>query len=240
MLNAIIIDDQRVNIEALQYALEEYCPSVHLAGVANSVEKGYTLINEVRPDIVFLDVELNEATGFDLLKMFRHVFFRIIFISAHSRYAVDAFRENATDYLMKPIDVRQLQEAVQRAEEQLAVTAESPAAGVQPDAMISLPTQEGYLFVPYNDIVYCEASGSYSHFHMKDGKKVTVSMRMKECEELLPPTVFFRVHHSYMVNRNYIKKYVRGRGGQIVLYNEQMIEVSAARRDEFLKMMRKP
>lgn len=240
-MKAIIIDDQQTNIDILAQLLSRFCPGVSVAGFATSVEQGYMLINQHRPDLIFLDVEMDGNTGFDLLKMFRHVFFKIIFISAHRQYAIDAFREHAVDYLLKPLAIGHLQEAVTRAEEQLLLEQarkSPPPDHIVPETKISLPTQEGYLFVYYNDILHCEASGSYSHFYFVDGKKMTVSLRLRECEELLPANIFCRVHHSYIVNVNHIKKYVRGRGGHLVLQNDMTIEVSSARKDEFLKLVR--
>lgn len=241
MISAIIIDDQRINAEMLEQLIAQFCPDVTVSAACTTIEEGYMLISKHRPDVVFLDVELgDDDTGFDLLKMFEPVFFKIIFTTAHSRYAVDAFRENAADYLLKPIDVRQLQVAVARvaAAQMMEETTQSPDRPA-PGARISLPTQEGYLFVQQDKIRYCEGSGSYTNFYFADDRKITVSMNLKECEALLPADLFCRIHNSYIVNICCIARYIRGRVGTVVLNNNVQLEVSASRKDTFLQLMKK-
>jgi two-component system LytT family response regulator len=241
MLQAVIIDDQRINADMLQQLVQQFCTGVAIAGVCTTIEEGYMLIRKTQPDIVFLDVELNDDdTGFDLLEMFKPVFFKIIFITAHSHYAINAFRENAVDYLLKPVNIRQLQIAVAKAEQaiELERRAGSPAVAVA-ETRISLPTQEGYIFVHPDEVLFCEGSGSYTHFHMSDGRKITISMHLKECEAILPPAVFSRIHNSYIVNISYITKYIRGRIGTVVLNDSIQLEVSASRKDAFLNKVRK-
>lgn len=241
MLSAVIIDDQRINAEMLQELIQQFCADVTILGACTTIEEGYQMINKHHPDVVFLDVELNnDDTGFDLLTMFKPVFFKTIFITAHRDYAVDAFRENAVDYLLKPINIRQLQTAIAKVEHAVQREDRKPDPGNHiSEARISLPTQEGYLFVQPNEILYCEASGSYTDFYFVDKRKMTISMHLKECEAMLMPSVFCRIHNSYIVNLNFVAKYVRGRVGTVVLTNNIQLEVSASRKDAFLQMIRK-
>lgn len=240
-INAIIIDDKNVNIEILQRLIEQFCPSVAVLATATDTENGYIEINRHLPDLVFLDIELNGNTGFDLLKMFPNVFFKTIFTTAYSQYAIEAFRAQAVDYLLKPITISHLQEAVTKAtnfiqqQRQLRQVHAAPIAQTK----VSLPTLEGFLFIDYNDILHCEASGSYSNFHLIDGRKIMVSMRLKECSTLLPDTVFYRVHHSHIINMNHVTKYIKGRVGQVVLTGNVTVEVAASRKDQFLQSIRK-
>jgi len=241
MLQAVIIDDQRINADMLQELIQQFCPDVTILGFCTTIEEGYTFINRHRPDVVFLDVALNDDdTGFDLLNMFNPVFFKTIFITAHRDYAVDAFRENAVDYLLKPINIRQLQMAITKVEQAIQLEERKPEV-VQnaSEARISLPTQEGYLFVHPGEILYCEASGSYTNFYFVDERKITISMHLKECEAMLPPSIFCRIHNSYIVNMNFVVRYIRGRVGAVVLTNNSQLEVSASKKDAFLHLIRK-
>jgi two-component system LytT family response regulator len=240
-INAIIIDDKKVNIEILQQLLGQFCPSVQILDTATDIEHGYIAINRHQPDLVFLDIELNGNTGFDLLKMFPNVFFKTVFTTAYSQYAIEAFRAQAIDYLLKPITIGHLQEAVTKAENFIQQQRQLRQVYTAPivQTKVSLPTLEGFLFIDYNDILRCEASGSYSNFHLADGRKIMVSMRLKECEALLPDTVFYRVHHSHVINMNHVTKYIKGRVGQVVLTGNIIVEVAASRKDKFLQSIRK-
>ncbi|KAK6026981.1 LytTr DNA-binding domain protein [Ostertagia ostertagi] len=196
------------------------------------------------PHLVFLDIEMPGGNGFDLLRMFTKIDFEVVFITAYNQYAVRAFREHALDYLLKPVDIDALQEAVARAEQQSGLKEtghklEQYLQQPQGTGKISIPVQDGYLFINSYEIVRCEGAGSYSLFYLANGKKQIVSMRLKECEELLPATQFFRVHNSHIVNLKYVARYVRGRGGNIQMLDGSMVDVSVSRKDAFLEMMRR-
>ncbi|RQO29959.1 DNA-binding response regulator [Taibaiella sp. KBW10] len=240
-IKAIIIDDKNMNIEMLQQLLEQFCPSIQVVATATDIATGYATINEHQPDLVFLDIELNKGTGFDLLHMFHPVFFKTVFTTAYDQYALEAFREHAVDYLLKPINLRHLQEAIAKVQASLPQQAiKMPVYEVPlPKTKISLPTLEGFLFIDYNDILRCEASGSYSNFHLSDGRKIMVSMRLKECETLLPEQVFYRVHHSHIINVNHVVKYIRGRVGQVVLTGNVVVEVASSKKEQFLQSLKK-
>lgn len=244
MTKAILVDDKAMNIQLLQALIRDYCPSITVVATASGLEEAYMLIRQHLPHIVFLDVEMPEGDGFDLIHKFNPVFFEVIFTTAYSQYAVKAFREQALGYLLKPIDIDALQQAVLKAEKQINLKAsddrllhlleqrEHPVMG-----SIPLPALDGYTFVRPDTILRCEASGSYTTFYLSDGQKILVSMRLKACEQLLPATQFFRVHHSHIVNLSCIRKYVKGRGGYIQLQDGTTIDVAVTRRDDFLKII---
>ena len=241
MLSAIIIDDQRINAEFLQKLVIQFCPSVAVIGTSTSIEDGYQQIRKHEPDLIFLDIELSRnSNGFDLLNMFKPASFRTIFVTAHAQYAVDAFRENALDYLLKPINIRDLQTAVTKAEEAIGKKKdEHIGAHLITDIKISLPTQDGYQFVHQEEVLYCEASGSYANVHFLDGRKMTISMNLKECESILPAKIFCRIHNSYIINITYATRYIKGRVGTVILTNSVQLEVSSSRKDSFLQRMRR-
>jgi len=245
MLKTVIVDDKPANSDMLHEIIRAYCPSLTVAGVAHTIDDAYSTLLKVQPQLLFLDIEMPPHTGFDLLRRFDPVPFEVIFITAYNQYAVQAFRENALDYLLKPIDIGLLQKVILKAEKligmkqtnhNLAQYLQSMQAPVS--TKVSIPVLDGYLFVDYQDIVRCEASGSYSVYYMKNQEKLIVSRRLKECEESLPQGVFLRVHNSHIINLRYVNKYVRGRGGQIHMSDGSIIEVSASRKDAFLEGMK--
>lgn len=242
MLSAIIVDDKPANIQTLQRLLADYCPQVAVVGTATDGEHAYAAIVAHRPALVFLDIEMPGGSGFDLLRKFPQASFELIFTTAYNQYALQAFRENALDYLLKPIDIGALQQAVSKAERQVGLKQAGHSQAQQPmpaRSRISLPVQDGYLFIDSHDVTRCEASGSYTWFHLAGGKRLMVSLRLKECEDLLPAAAFFRVHNSHIVNLRWIARYVRGRGGYLVMQDESVVDVAASRRDAFLEAMRK-
>lgn len=249
MKKVILVDDKATNLQLMTTLIRQYCPTLIIAATATCVEEASNSISIHRPDIVFLDIEMPDGNGFDLLQRFQPVFFEVIFMTAYSQYAVKAFREQALDYLLKPIDIDALQQAVFKAERQIDMKQAGnrmldylkykEEAIIPAIEKIALPSLDGYVFVKPTQILRCEASGSYTTFHLKDGQKLLVSMRLKACEQLLPGNVFFRVHHSHIVNLDYIQKYVKGRGGHVELEDGTVIDVAATRRDDFLKLIGK-
>jgi len=238
-VKAVIIDDQQVNVDTLQELILRFCPGTSIVGTAKTVTEAYSIIANTAPDLIFLDIELGQGNGFDLLRMFPDPAFKIVFTTAYAQYAVEAFREHAVDYLLKPIQITQLQEAIRKVESVVKLRSEKQPVkdSVLPAAKVSLPTSDGYLFVDYNDIIYCEAEGSYSTFYFTDKKKILVSLLLKECEGILPHQVFLRIHNSYIVNINHVAKYIRGKGGQIVMNSGVELSVSASRKEQFLTLM---
>jgi two-component system LytT family response regulator len=243
MIQAIIIDDEPNNVEALQQLLVKYCPVVEVIGTANDVQTGQALIVNTDPDLVFLDIEMPYGNAFDMLNTLTPVSFEIIFVTAFDNYAINAIKYSALDYLLKPVNIRELQGAVQKAAdriktkninrkiENLLHNLNVPNFSYQ---KIALPTLEGFVFVNIKDLVWLEARGSYTCIYLDTRQKIIVSRTLKEFEDMLPEASFSRIHQSYIINHHFIRKYTRGRGGSIEMEDGTVIEVSMRKKDEFL------
>ncbi len=245
MTKAIIVDDEQHCIDRLTSLLAEYCnDNVHLAGSFKTVEEGLAGIKKHQPDLVFLDVQLQDKTGFDLLKQVRNASFETIFTTAYDKYAVQAFKCSAIDYLLKPIDPDDLLLAIGKLEHKMS-RAES---GNRLEALfynlkngqgalrkIGVPNANGLVFLPVNEIIRCQSEKNYTHIFTTDHKKITVTKTLMHFEEMLADANFYRVHHSHLVNLAFIKSYHKN--GHIVLTDEVEIEVSTRRKDDFLKRL---
>jgi len=247
MINCIIIDDEAKNIRLLQNMLQLHCPSIKILATDTSAKNGLLLIEELQPQLVLLDIEMPHLNGFDLLKKLEPVNFEVIFVTAFSNYAVEAFEHRATGYVTKPINAEKLVAAVNNASKRieekninknLFTLIEQNTRQTAPDK-IPLSTSNGLVFVKLSDIMYCESSGNYTNFFLSDGKKIMVSRQLGEYEKLLSETSFFRIHDKYIIQLSYIKEYLKGSGGSIVLENGQEIPVATRRKDEFLARFEK-
>jgi len=247
MINCIIIDDEAKNIKLLQHMLEMHCPAVKVVATDTEAKNGLLLIEELQPQLIFLDVEMPHINGFDLLKKLEPVNFETIFVTAYSHYAVEAFEHNATGYITKPINTEKLIAAVhtatRRIEEKninrnLFSFLEQNNKQATPDK-IPLSTSNGLVFVKLADILYCESSGNYTNFYLGDGKKIMVSRQLGEYEKLLPETSFTRIHDKYIINLSFIKEYIKGSGGDVVLENGKELPVASRRKEEFLARFEK-
>lgn len=246
MLTAIIIDDEVKGRIALKEKLRVYCPEVELLAEAADGEEGIAGIERYQPKIVFLDIEMPGMTGFDLLGKLSSYNFHLIFTTAYDQYAIKAIRYAAFDYLLKPVDIGELQEAIKRIsvsevnhlKQQLALLKDNLASGRKPFSKLAIPTQEGLFFYRVDDIVCLEANSNYTDLHFINDKKIVVSKTLKEFEEILPPEVFFRPHHSWLINLNFVRRYLKGDGGQVEMQNGMFIEVSRRKKEEFLQVMR--
>jgi two-component system, LytTR family, response regulator len=243
-LKTVIIDDEPKNIRVLQNLLKEYCTQVTVCGHADNAKTGRELILELQPELVFLDIEMPYGNGFDLLNSLTPVNFEVIFVTAFDKYMLQAFKYSALDLLLKPVNIEDLKTAVANAvariqrsqvNTQIAVLMEhlaKPGRGLE---KIAIPTAEGLDFIKISDIIRCEAKGSYTEIYIAGAPKRVVVNTLGDYEELLPPDTFFRLHHSHLINLNYIKKYSRGRGGTVQMEDGAFIEVAVRRRIEFLK-----
>lgn len=247
MINAIIIDDEAHCTQRLERILKErFSDSLRLAGSFSTVEEGLAGIASLRPELVFLDVQIHDRTGFELLAQVKAVNFDVIFTTAYEKYALKAFKFSAVDYLLKPVDPGELAVAIGKVTERAAhreVTLRletlfhnlKRAAGTSP--RISIPTLDGLIFLDTADIIRCQSSVNYTILHLKDGQKITVSRTLKEFEDLLSEHDFFRVHHSHLINLGYIKRYHKGKGGSLTMTDGVEVEVSTRRKAEFLKRL---
>lgn len=243
MLKGIIVDDETKSRESLKILVEDFCGNVEVCAVCKSVDEGIKAIQDHKPEIVFLDIQLHRETGFDLLTRIKDINFEIIFTTAYSEYAIKAFKFSAIDYLLKPIDIEELRRAVGKVDKKLndnlSVRLQHLIQNlqVQPSGghKLALPTLEGLIFVKVTDILYCEASSNYTEIVVQDGKKYTVSRTLKEYDDLLSAHNFYRIHNSYLINLNAIKKYIRGEGGYVIMNNDQSLNVSKRKKDGFLE-----
>lgn len=243
MIRTVIVDDEPNNIETLQQLLLKYCPQVELAGTADSVARAREAILESKPDLVFLDIEMPYGNAFELLNSLPVIEFEIIFVTAFGNYAIEAIKFSALDYLLKPVNIKELQAAVQKAAQRIQFKNISQKldnlyfnlnAAKPSNQKIALPTLEGLIFVNIRDLVWLEARGSYTCIYLSSQQRIMVSRTLKEFEDVLPEDCFSRIHQSYVINHNYIKKYNRGRGGTIEMDDGTVIEVSMRKKDEFL------
>lgn len=248
MLKAILVDDDPQDQDILSQLLFKYCANdVTVAGKAASVDESYRLILEARPDIVFLDVELGSANGFDLLRRFSGFSFRVIFITAHDRYAVQAIKFNALDYVLKPVEITELVKAVERAKqaEKVSVDAElknmiyNLAHPHEKDNRIAITVLTGHRMVSVKDILFCEASKEYTNIHCLNSETICSSENLGEYEELLKGYDFFRVHHSYLVNKEHVKQYIKGEGGELILDKNRTVPVSRRKKTEVMEWLTK-
>ena len=247
MINCIIIDDEAKNIKLLQQMHEIHCKQVTVIATEQKAKNGLQLIAELKPQIVFLDIEMPHLNGFDLLKQLEPVNFEVIFVTAFSHYAVEAFEHHATGYITKPINTEKLigavATAIKRIEEKkinknLFSLIELNSRQSTPDK-IPLSTTNGLVFVKLTDIMYCESSGNYTCFYLCDDKKILVSRQLGEYEKLLPESTFIRIHDKYIIQLNYIKEYTKGSGGEVVLENGKELPVASRRKEEFLSRFEK-
>jgi two-component system LytT family response regulator len=248
-LKVFIVDDEYQSRNLLSKLLMEHFPNVIVTGQASNIQEGIAGIKEFNPSLVFLDIEMNGETGFDLLRKIEKRNFQIIFITAHNNYALRAFRFNAVDYLLKPIVLDELKEAIAKAVTQLSgekVTSDAQIENLvqvihdprKINDKIAVPTSDGFVLVSLKDIVYCRANGNYTEFHLAGKKQLLSSYTLKQYHELLEGQNFFRAHRSYLINLSYVKMYRRGEGGTIVMSDDSEIELSRQNKDAFLQLFR--
>ncbi len=244
-IRAIIIDDELRARSSLSRLLSDYVPQIEIIASCTSVPEGVLAINQGRPQLVFLDIEMPEYNGFELLSFFREVDFNIIFVTAYNEYALKAFEVSAVDYLLKPVDIDKLRAAIGKVEQLLTTLDMQSKIDVLKDSFktgqfnrIALPVSEGLLFVEVPDIVYLEAEGAYTNVWLRNGSKILVSKKMKFFEEILESRQnFFRSHRSFIVNINFLKKYNKNEAS-LTLDNGQVAYISRDRKAEFEDLLR--
>lgn len=247
MLKSIIIDDELKSRESLKKMIETFCSTLtEVSTVCQNVTEGLEAMRKYAPDIVFLDVQMQGETGFDFLEKIAFTDFEIIFTTAHSEYALKAIKLSAIDYLLKPINIEDLQNAIAKVRDkqskdsnhkfkQLLQNLQTARAE---NYKLALPTSEGLTFIKIDDILYLKASGNYTEIHMVTGEKHLVSRQLKEYDDLLDDNGFFRIHHSFLINLNHIQNYIRGDGGYVVMSDKNTIDVSRRKKDAFLERIK--
>ncbi|MBL0355526.1 MAG: response regulator transcription factor [Chitinophagaceae bacterium] len=244
----ILVVDNEIEIRELLKEMIIACssPGEHSIEVAEGVESGLKKINSFKPDVVFLDVEMPDGTGFDLMKRVMQPVFQLVFITAHNQYAVQAFKCSAIDYLLKPFDVIEIENSLQKAAvnlenknlgKQLSVLIEQFTYKENTDKQIVLKDNEATYFVKLNDILYCEAENSYTRFFIQHTSPVLISKTLSTFEDFLKEYGFIRTHHSYLVNIDKIKMYDKSDGGNLVLKSGEIVPVSHRKKDFVMQVL---
>jgi two-component system LytT family response regulator len=242
MLDAVIIDDEQDAQITLMRFLQMHSPDVNIIGTANGVEEGLKLLTQKKPDVVFLDIKMNDGTGFDLLKKLPEINFNLIFTTAYDDYALKAFKYSAIDYLLKPIDPLELIEAVGKAQKgnkgTTADSVESMFELYKEDKFdkIAIPSVDEFNFVRISDIIRCEASSNYSIIYLQNGKKIVAPRTLKDFEGLLAGEGFFRVHQSHLINLKHIDQFLKTRN-RIKMVDGSEVEVSRRKKTLFLELI---
>lgn len=243
MINTIIIDDENNGAEVLQLILEQHCPDVKIIAIENSAESGIRSILHLKPDLVFLDIEMPTATGFEVINATSSVNYEVVFTTAYEHYAIKAFKTKAVDYLLKPIDIDELKSSIERVKERLQSNnghslkqmSDIINNTIHKPKKISIPSQEGLIFIDTDNIIRLEAESNYTHVFLKDKRKITASKTLKHFEELLHNYNFCRVHSTHIVNLDKIERYIKGDGGFVVLQEEITIPVSRAYKIDLIR-----
>lgn len=248
LIGAMIIDDEQRGINALQRLLEVHCPEVAVIAVSTDTDEAVRLIHQHNPSLVFLDIAMPEKTGFQFLNELGHVDFEIIFVTAHNHFALQAFHFSAIDYLLKPVEIDLLKNAIKRVQARLqnkssnrnleTLLFNTQQNRVLPDMKLCIPSLKGFQVVNIREIIYCEASSNYTNFHLTDGTMLCASKSIQEYEELLADAGLIRVHKSFLVNLIHIREYIRGEGGSVLLTNQIEVEVSRRRKEQFITVMK--
>lgn len=247
MIDAVIIDDEPKSVFTLKNFIESHCPDVRIVGSAGNAVAGKELVEQVKPQLALLDIQMPLGTGFDMLRSLPVIDFEIIFITAYNEYAINAFRFSAVDYLLKPIRITQLMEAIDKAVKRINDKAvisnyellirniEEQSA---PKQKLTFNDRGEQVLVSVNEIMYLIADGHYTYVHT-ERKIFLASKNLKDFEGVLPQDAFCRIHHGHIVNINFIAKVLKGRGGSVQMKDGKTLEIAIRRKEEFMKMLKR-
>lgn len=243
--SALIVDDEIHNRIVLEKMLQQHIPGVATIYQAGTVQESMDLIEQHKPQLVFLDIQMQGETGFDLLQQIPQPCFEVIFVTAYDQFAIKAFRFNAVDYLLKPIVLQELKAAVSKAFQKLDPNhgninrmREQWYNGKKFSESITIPTAEGFSVMPLEDIIYCQASSNYTIIHAKGEKKIVSSQTLGYYEELLAEHNFFRAHRSYLINLAQVSSFKKGEGGFIIMRNGDEVELARNNKNEFMQLFK--
>jgi two-component system LytT family response regulator len=247
LLRTVIIDDEAHARETLARLVNVHCPQVKVVGEAGGVAEGLKIIRELHPQLVLLDIKMDDGTGFDLIRICESIDFKVIFITAYEKYAVQAFHFAAVDFLLKPVNPEELTEAVKHAETlvqehfatQLQALEENIRTDLRQKKKIVLKTLENIYLVEIQNITYCESDGCYTNVHTVAGEKIMISRTLREFDDMLSDSGFYRVHKSYLINLSHITRFEKQEGGYIILTKGEKVPVASRKRDELLQMFEK-
>lgn len=247
-LTAIIVDDELDSRETLRHYLKKFCPHVTILKECKNIIEAKTEILKQSPQLVFLDIEMPHGNAFDLLEQWDEINFEIIFITAYSDYAVQAFSMSASHYLLKPLDINELKKSVNEVSQNLENKTQLHRAQILmnnlqakevKDKKLVLPLIDGFEILKVAEILYCEAQDNFTIFHTTDGRKMMICRNLKFYDHALSDFGFSRIHRSTLINMEYLKKYIKGKGGTVILENGKQLTVSNGKKEEFLKSISK-
>ena len=242
-IQTVVIEDEEKNLLVICDLMQQFGPELKLAGTAGSVAKSVELIDTVAPQLVFLDIRISDGTGFDVLQQLPSRGFELICITAYDNYAMEAFRFSAIDYLLKPIGIPEFKEAVERAvkriseknkQQRIETLLHNLAQQSLQDRKISIATITGFEFVDLKDIIWCNSEGSYTTFHLVNKTKLMSSRNIGYYEDLLCANNFCRIHNTSIINLRFVKSYIKGRNGYVIMTNGDKLEISQRRKGDFL------
>jgi two-component system, LytTR family, response regulator len=242
-IRTILVDDEKSSLITLEKLLIKYCPEVHIIDTSGSVEKAISIIEKEKPELVFLDISMPDGDGFEVIERSDYKSFEVIFITGYDRYAIRAFEFAALHYLLKPIDHNDLLEAINRFKNRTKTEHIESKLKILNDNInnksrkIILPSSDGLIVVELDDIIRCESSNNYTTFYMVKGEKYVISKSINGYESLLCDIHFARIHSKHLINLKYVKKYVKGRGGYVVLQDNSNVDVSEGKKKDFLRQL---
>jgi len=248
MIKTVIIEDEQKSREMLAGIIQKNCPQLNIVGLAKNVNEGVEVIKKENPELVFLDISMPDGSGFDLLEKVQGQKFELIFATASDQHDIRDIKYSACDYLLKPIDIEELKNAVEKVAqkknaspnmENLNFLIQQLKKSDDSFQKITLPTGNAYEIVNIKDIIRCEADGSYTTFFLTDKRKLMISAGLKHYEELLPESDFIRVHHHHLINMNHVVRFLKEDGGYAVMSDGTKIEISRRKKDTFMDKLNK-
>ena len=243
MIRTILIDDEKNAIEVLSFQLKNYCPDIEVIASCTGGEEAIDKISSLKPDLIFLDIEMPKVNGFDVLISTKGLGYKVIFTTAYNQYALKAFKFSAIDYLLKPIDIEELKRAVAQViindfdlqSKKINKLFEKFVS--KSKSRLLLPLHDGYEVVKYEDIIRCQSDGNYTTIYVSNGSKYVISKTLKEVAKSIDSDVFFRVHNSHFINTDFITKIFKSDGGYIVMSDGCTINISRSKKEDFLSFM---
>ena len=245
MINAIVVDDEPKGRQFLKQLVEKFTPQVKIISEAADAKQALHLIESEQPDLVFIDIEMPGQSGIEMLRQLQEINFSVVFVTAFNRYAVEAFRLGAVDYLLKPVSPSDLQQAIERVENNQVIKAQHKARLHEfskhygkPFSKITVPALNGFEFIDFDEIIFLQSDSNYTRIKLKDGKTIIAARLLGEFEEMLEPYNFLRVHKSFIINLTHIHKYTKGEGGTVMMSDGSEIDVSRRMKDSFLQRIK--
>lgn len=245
MYQTLLIDDDQLSRRGLRLILEQNFPEIEIVGEADSVSSGLELINEVEPELVFLDIEMPDGTGFGLLERLPKINFKVVFTTSYSDYAITAFKYSAFDYIVKPVLIENVRSTINRIndipvlreKQRVEVLKKNLNSGMDAEQTIALPEINGFTIVQVNDIVRCEGERNYSRVFFSNGTSVLVSRTLLDFDNMLVPHGFFRIHRSHLINLKNVNRYLKTDGGMVEMKDKSQLPISPKFKDDFLNRL---